>query len=228
MNQIETVLRQLAENFRISIEAQVTTRYTAALDEYRKLRAPGKTCPRNIWPTHGNMSREAYRINQFRAARVSPFLTRTPRPIEEWRGQAHFMQGGITREEHITDVREDAAKLIELRAKSEAEEVIMAFVAKVGGKLNGIAEAMGNLSSAKLHGSTTLQNCIRLEFEDGSSFNVENDIIINHSVYGKPFNQFPTRFSNAVLRGEPVKNPSEAKMKKLFVAVPIEARPTAA
>ncbi len=218
MNAIETILRQLAENFRVALaynrQRDDSNRLGTRLLLLAQLRSPGKTHPRNIWVTHGT---QGFLPNEFRQNRIKPFLTSVPRPREEYANQGYFLKGGFTREEHVYSVSPDAPAMIAKQAAEEAEAAISSFVAKTGRKLNGIAENMGNMTKASLHGNTTLQNTIRLEFADNSSFNMESDIIINHSVHGKPFNQFPSRFSNVILRGASVEAASEAKVKKLFV-----------
>jgi hypothetical protein len=86
------------------------------------------------------------------------------------------------------------------RSKAErfAEDMVTAFIYKVGTKLSGIVEKKGNLAKAFIRGSLQ-DHWMTFEFRDGASFEVQSQIVWKTSVNGVHFAQYPTCFRNVKL-----------------------------
>ncbi len=97
------------------------------------------------------------------------------------------------------------------------------IVYKNNAKLVSILEKKGiglskepKILSAKAS-SGVFEGEIRIEFTDGSSFEVRNKIVIKQNQYGTVFNQFPTTFHDVVLpNGNKMPSPSEERMNEIF------------
>lgn len=102
------------------------------------------------------------------------------------------------------------------------------FLHKNVNKLCNVLDMKGNLQGEpkilSIHASRgMIEGDIRFEFADGSGFKVRNKIILKYSIYGKPFNQYPTTFHDVVLPGgKPMSQPSEERMVTVFAATKAE------
>ncbi|KVV07337.1 hypothetical protein [Burkholderia ubonensis] len=106
-------------------------------------------------------------------------------------------------------------------AEREAKDIRDAFVYKNLAKLASIVDAKKNLSAAEVlsYGIhlTSLRGSLRLTFEDGSNFDVQNSVVWSRSVHDKTFLRFPLTFHDVVMPdGTRMKQPSEEKMNTEF------------
>jgi hypothetical protein len=63
-----------------------------------------------------------------------------------------------------------------------------------------------------------LRGTLKFEFEDTSSFIVQNSVVWSHSVYGKQFMRFPLTFHSPIMpNGTVMPRPSEERMNTVFV-----------
>jgi hypothetical protein len=107
--------------------------------------------------------------------------------------------------------------IVKAKAERFAEDLVTAFIFKVGTKLSGIVEKKGNLAKTFINGSLQ-DHWMTFEFRDGAEFQVQSQIVWKTSVNGKHFAQYPTCFRNVKLAGGvKMEIPSEAKMKEAFV-----------
>jgi hypothetical protein len=114
-------------------------------------------------------------------------------------------------------LRADSAQIAQKIANELADDLVNAFVLKVGTKLSGLVEKKGNLSNTAITGSLS-SHWMTLDFADGSSFQVQSQIVWKTSYLGTHFAQYPTCFRNVKLAdGSKMELPSEAKMKEQFV-----------
>ncbi|MEX3555078.1 MAG: hypothetical protein VB131_00080 [Burkholderia gladioli] len=106
-------------------------------------------------------------------------------------------------------------------AERGAGEIRDTFVFKNLSKLASIVDSKGNLSSVEVLGYsiqlTSLRGSLRLKFEDGSSFDVQNSVVWSRSVKDKTFLRYPLTFHQVVMPdGTQMKQPSEEKMNTEF------------
>lgn len=115
----------------------------------------------------------------------------------------------------------------EQKIKSEADKqtdaMQQSFLYKNVNKLAEILELKGNLKGEprilNLKADRgVFEGDIKMEFDDGSSFEVRNKVIVKSSIHGKFFNQFPTTFHNAILPDgkRMIGQPSEKDMIQIF------------
>lgn len=92
------------------------------------------------------------------------------------------------------------SELIEKDAARNADFVRDVFINKQVDKLPAIATALGQLKSVKGHLSlrNKVEASLRLEFEQGSSFDVNTQVIFATSVKGNFFSRYQTTFHNIV------------------------------
>lgn len=99
-------------------------------------------------------------------------------------------------------------------AEQMADDALAGFVTKMTKKM----DAIGKVESAKIdyEFGDLFQTRLFLKFENGISFNMVNSIVFKTSSRGRPFHQFPARFSNVRVNGEEVKHcASEAAVKRV-------------
>ncbi|WP_334043684.1 hypothetical protein [Burkholderia ambifaria] len=106
-------------------------------------------------------------------------------------------------------------------AEREAKDIRDTFVFKNLSKLASIVDAKDNLSSVEVLGYsiqlTSLRGNLRLTFEDGSNFDVQNSVVWSRSVNDKVFLRYPLTFHQVVMPdGTRMKQPSEEKMNTEF------------
>lgn len=102
---------------------------------------------------------------------------------------------------------------LDKQANEYADDQLAAFKAKMIRKLN----AIDVLTKATFSGFLD-DNYLALEYKNGSFF-LTTKVVYKRSILGTDFVQYPTTFHNAVVNGQPVKTPSEAKVKKAFKLV---------
>lgn len=99
--------------------------------------------------------------------------------------------------------------------------IVDGFVSKSASKLALILEKKGSPKDHSIVNTNIrngmVENTMKFEFEDNSSFVLESSVVYKYSQTGKLFFQYPTRFKNVKLSdGSQMKMPSEEKMIKEF------------
>lgn len=122
------------------------------------------------------------------------------------------------------ELRADWEGKIQVLAERDATQLRDAFILKVLRKLAPIVEAKGGLRSAKeIRDSvqvSRLSGTLKVEFEDGSSFLADNNIVYSHSSLGRLFARFPLTFHKVVMAdGSYMKSPCEERMHTVFAGV---------
>jgi hypothetical protein len=220
-DQVVAAVTEIAQGFKAQIKAQFVAYYRNGIEDYLKKCAELKmTNPHNIYPTDGQISRWQYASAVHQRQRITPFLDSVSVSFVELATMIHLTPYQRSTEQVRYSVKPNAEELVEKRAETEAETAVQSFIGKMTGKLKGILDQKGDFQSVTVQGSLG-SNSMLFQFMDGSCFTVTNDIIINHSVHGLPFNQYPTRFSRVNLRPGTqmswgLEAISEAWMKKNF------------
>lgn len=212
MNDIKAIVRQIADKFHAQLVEQFTLSANATIADWQKVSADKNlTDPRHLWPTSSTrQNRYEYFANQQKQQAISPY-------IEQAKDATSYTPWNMPK---TYVLRSGNDERIARKAKDYADFAVAGFIVKMVDKFEGICEAKGNCTVVKANGSLGW-NAIRFEFADGASFDAQNSIVSKWSSKGRPFNQYPTTFHNVVLPGgERMKQPSEAKVKKAFVAAP--------
>jgi hypothetical protein len=198
---VRKVVTEAAKGFRDGIKISLQASYLRILNNYVALAAEkNETDPHRLYPCTGTMRRDDYHRNR------------------HLRGIICTVTDSAYTGPHTNTytVKLDAKAIFEKRAEKEADATVASYIEKMTKKLTGIVDAKGDLRNIQVVGESLLWHTLDFAFDDGSKFSVTNSMIINHSVHGLPFNQFPTRFHDVVLRGEATIKMSEAQMKKTF------------
>lgn len=103
------------------------------------------------------------------------------------------------------------------RAEESANNIIEDFVNKNTSKLSKIFEKKGAPKNHKITRNNVknnvIENTMMFEFNDGSSFTINTQVVYKYSAKGKLFAQFPTRFTNVFYAdGKKMSMPSEQKI----------------
>lgn len=123
---------------------------------------------------------------------------------------------------------EDADKIMEAIAHQRASEARDNYRRKMQAKLGSIVGERCKVTKVKSVVIQDLRSCgvallgvLKIEFEDGSSFEAHNQAVFSYSVHGTPFNRFPTTF-RAVhgKNGQLIGNMSEKEMNEQFSKLP--------
>lgn len=130
-----------------------------------------------------------------------------------------YAKGTYPEYRHIL-VEDYKAKIVKL-VTEEAEFTRRVFVSRNSAKLGKIIEAKGNFESVEAFRPRVtrgvIETVMNLKFTDGSSFQVQNQVVYKTSTLGNPFTQYPTTFHNVVMpNGAAMKGPSEQRMNKVF------------
>lgn len=113
----------------------------------------------------------------------------------------------------ITNFEETAQK----RAYNISVETIASWQGKMYDKLGGFISELGKKFTVDVSGSGALSNDIIFKFDDGSRFDIQNQIVGKVSHLGTYFYTYPTTFHNAYLPdGTKISGPSEFTVKKSF------------
>lgn len=118
-------------------------------------------------------------------------------------------------------IRPDAAEIIIKEADRDATDIRDKFIYKNLAKLASIVDAKQNFKSVDVISYdvnlAALRGSLRLKFEDGSQFDVQNSVVWSRSIYNKPFLRFPLTFHDVKMPdGSKMKQPSEEKMNTEF------------
>lgn len=108
--------------------------------------------------------------------------------------------------------------------KKAADDMQQTFVIKNAKKLGSILDAKQSplrgepvILRAKAGVRGAFEGDMRLNFADGSSFEVRNQVVFKTNSYGTFFMQYPTTFHNVVLaNGSALSQPSEERMNEIF------------
>lgn len=122
---------------------------------------------------------------------------------------------------HKFALKDNADDIIKRAIANYVQDIIDGFVGKNTSKLSLIFQKKPEVSEHKIIRSTVrqgmLENIMYFKFPDGSNFRIESQVIYKMSQMGKPFLQYPTRFSDVTMAdGTKMKTPSEEKMIKEF------------
>jgi hypothetical protein len=110
---------------------------------------------------------------------------------------------------------------VEKLAEDSVEDMQNQFVYKNTRKLASIASAKGNMNEPKVISITAnggiIESALDFSFEDGSSFRVDQSVVISRSVHGNLFYRFPTTFHDVKMPGGvKMGMPSEERMNEIF------------
>lgn len=119
--------------------------------------------------------------------------------------------------EKLPDADRRVTKLI----NDTVQDIVDGFVSKSASKLAVILQKKGLPKSHSIVRTNVrngmVENMMKFEFEDNSSFNMESSVVYKYSAMGKLFFQYPTRFKDVKLAdGTKMKMPSEEKIIKEF------------
>lgn len=194
--EVAALLKQVAEPYRVKAVEFETTRLNHQVDEIKKLAAMYDSfAPETIFPTK-NGDHWGNRVQYEKQMNAQAFLDHT---------------GGKW------SLRANVDGIVKAKAEQFAEDMVTAFVFKVGTKLSGIVEKKGNLAKTSISGNLQ-DHWMTFEFSDGACFQVQSQIVWKVSINGKHFAQYPTNFRNVKLsNGGKMETPSESKMKEQFV-----------
>lgn len=108
---------------------------------------------------------------------------------------------------------------IKEKANTESHEEVAKFLAKMADKLGGIFKGVDiNLEIIKLTNRSIVSNELMFKINGGeSSFIILNKITQNYSNLGTFFYRYPTTFHNAQVKGVPVRMPDETSVKKALL-----------
>lgn len=121
-------------------------------------------------------------------------------------------------------LKDNWKELLQAEAKKMTDDILSQFINKQTSKLAEILVKKDNLKSVRLEnartGSGIIEGLLELDFEDGSSFEVNNKIVWAISKLGKQFYRFPTTFHNVKMPdGKTLSGKaSEQRMKEEFAA----------
>lgn len=207
---LESILKQAYENLHASLASQHASLLVSLRDEFLAARAnaPADKPVRSgweAWPTSGRIGRFEYRVNENKRRMFSTLLVRDPAQGT----------GYVAHQNYV--VVEDFDARVQAQASKFATDCLEGYVAKVTNKLTGIWGAK-QVAEIKFCGSLKYHT-ISFAFADKSCFMVQNSVVHHVNSYGTWYAQFPTTFHNVLLSdGTTMKQPSEAKMKRLFAA----------
>lgn len=103
------------------------------------------------------------------------------------------------------------------RAIRVSQETIKSWQMKMYNKLGGFITELGKKFTTLVSGQSIDYNRILFKFEDGSKFELQNQIVDKTSNLGTYFYTYPTTFHNAFLPdGSKIANPNEYTVKKSF------------
>jgi hypothetical protein len=119
------------------------------------------------------------------------------------------------------ELKPNASALVERYIEDVHRNIVEQYIAKNTAKLALILQKKGEPSKSTLNRAQAsrgaIESSLTLTFKDDSQFTMETSIVYKYSTTGKPFVQYPARFTNVVLAdGTKMKTPSEEKMIKEF------------
>jgi hypothetical protein len=122
---------------------------------------------------------------------------------------------------NVLELKSDAEERIKKLIDENVKNIIDGFVSKNATKLALILQKKGMPKNHNIIRTNVkngmVENSMKFEFEDNSSFILQSSVIYKYSNMGKLFFQYPTRFMNVKLAdGSSMKMPSEKKMIEEF------------
>jgi hypothetical protein len=203
---VKKLLEEITENAYLDLtaffEKDINRKITTYLNAQQKAREEGKYL--SLYNFYGDRDSKFYNPNNYEL--VSRFVesTRASSAKQEFQPKPNM------------------EALVARLATDNADEVRENFIYKNLEKIDSIVEAKGNFKSAKIIGREVelgaLRGTLKFEFEDTSSFIVQNSVVWSHSVYGKQFMRFPLTFHSPIMpNGTVMPRPSEERMNTVFV-----------
>jgi hypothetical protein len=122
---------------------------------------------------------------------------------------------------NVLELKVDSEERIKKLIDENVRNIIDGFVSKNATKLALILQKKGMPKNHTIIRTNVkngmVENSMKFEFEDNSSFTLQSSVIYKYSNMGKLFFQYPTRFMNVKLAdGSLMKIPSEKKMIEEF------------
>ena len=119
-------------------------------------------------------------------------------------------------------------EVITSTSTARADDIRKHFLADNVAKLDSILEKKGDFDSCSIVGSqlslSGMEGTFLFTFKDGASFEVNNSVVMSHSIHGKRFIRTPITFHNVRLAGNrKMSKPSEQRMNEVFVVGAVEA-----
>lgn len=119
------------------------------------------------------------------------------------------------------ELKKNAEELVQRYIEDAHRNIVEQYIAKNTSKLALIFQKKGEPTKSKLdraHASRgAIESSLTLTFKDDSQFTMETSIVYKYTATGKPFVQYPARFTNVILAdGSKMTQPSEEKMIKEF------------
>jgi hypothetical protein len=104
-------------------------------------------------------------------------------------------------------------------AEREGNDTAAHFVSKNLDKLVSLLKKK-TLVDIKVHGlsvrNSAIHSSMDFTFNDGSSFEVRNQLVYGYSNRGRAFVKYPTTFHDVMVEGKPMSQPSELKVYDVF------------
>ena len=146
-------------------------------------------------------------------------------PKDEIQRRALLEKVGVIKLEKVSERKFELVQGTELEMKesaqlaadTEGDEFLFKMADKLGGLVTG---PRSFLSLEKILRSqyTAFSNFLVFHFSGNSLIRMENKIITNRSVHEKRFRQFPCTFTEVIVDGVRLQNPSEFAVKKAFLS----------
>jgi hypothetical protein len=199
--QVAEILKQVAEPYRVQAVQMETIRLTSILEEVKLQAAQHGSFDPNVLFPYVKGEPWTNQANTFKRMEAGKFLKCTSQNYE-----------------NVWSLKSNTDKVIAEKADEFANDMVNAFVHKTGMKLSGIVDKKNGTHNVTINGGTLKSHWMHFSFEDGSSFDVQSQVVWKTSVNGVHFPQFPTCFRNVKLStGSKLDLPSEIKMKEQFV-----------
>lgn len=197
------LLQELTGEVRAKMVPVYVDYYASLVEQYFDLRADDTTGPSKVW-------KDAYDIE---AQAVDGLIN-----SEKTCGHVWYCYNCPKLYLHA----EDQEARILAQANRDVDQYCLKFHARMTEKLAPIITAKQNLTALDKvfldQSSQTVEGRVHAEFADGSNFDIELQVIYNHSKFGRPFVQFPARFGNVRLAsGTVLEDISEENVHEVFV-----------
>jgi hypothetical protein len=194
---VADLLSQMVEPYRLKAIQDHTARQNTFIETMKsRAREKGTFDPRLLFPVSPRQGGFDYRAASPLQREAANFLERI---ADEWM------------------LRANLAEIVDTEARRFAETMIAAFVHRVGTKLSDLVDRKGGLTETSITGKLE-DHWMSLKFADGSSFQVQSQIVWVWNRHGTHFARFPTCFRRVILPdGSKMSHPSEARIKEHFV-----------
>lgn len=195
--QVAAILKQIAEPYRLAAVKMETANLTSKRDELVKLAEQHGTFDTRVLYPYVKGDTFANMANTIRATEAMRFVDK--------------IDGAWV-------LRPNTDEIIKARAEQFGQDMVTAFIHKVGMKLSGIVNKKDGSHKVSIRGGSLKDYWMHFTFADGAHFDVQSQVVWKRSINGVQFPQFPTCFRNVVKSdGSKMELPSEAKMKESFV-----------